>query len=494
SKRKNALNDSPSTSPLSSSSCNINLYDDSNLSTISSEVPKLSRLRSRKLKSPINSNVLQSSSGSEFDDSDFDPSYEPIPQTDTTDNILAENSDDENNMLNIFEPLNIKNMDLLVDFIENSDDDSNYIEDNNENNILFSFSKDQPLTSLSYESFNFNELYGPNVLPSLRLYWSADEHFYNHRISNVMTQKRFLNILRYLHLNDNSCDESIVGFKGRSGIKQYMPMKPVKRGFKIWAICCVITGNLLKFIIYEGKKDSKEKGSLGEKTVLEMTNNYQDKGDCVFFDRFFSSINLVSELLKRKIFACGTMLQNRKYFPKTLLKVDKSLSMGDYDFASSGEISVYKWMDRGKKPVVVVSSFHKGEDITMVKRKNNVGIREDVKCPKSIADYNKYMGGVDHFDQLLECYNISYNKTDELIGQFCSRKTFGPKKVIPSTKRKPTYVGRGRIILPGNNSRLQNVVITCLLQENIIVVGLVALKNMSKDQKSTAMNVRLLFA
>lgn len=67
-------------------------------------------------------------------------------------------------------------------------------------------------------------------------------------------------------------------------------------------------------------------------------------------------------------------------------------------------------MDRGKKPVVVVSSFHKGEDITMVKRKNNVGIREDDKCPKSIADYNKDMGGVDHFDQLLECYKLEVSK------------------------------------------------------------------------------------
>ena len=129
SKRKNTFNDSPSTSLLSSSSCNINSYDDSNLPAISSEVSKLSRLRSRKLKSAINSNVLQNSSGSEFDDSDFDPSYEPIPHTDTTDNILAENSDNENNMLNISEPLNIENMDLLVDFIENSDNDSNYIED-----------------------------------------------------------------------------------------------------------------------------------------------------------------------------------------------------------------------------------------------------------------------------------------------------------------------------------------------------------------------------
>ncbi|CAI6375669.1 unnamed protein product [Macrosiphum euphorbiae] len=113
------------------------------------------------------------------------------------------------------------------------------------------------------------------------------------------------------------------------------------------------------------------------------------------------------------------------------------------------------------------------------------------------------MGGVDHFDQLLECYNITWKSrrwwmklfyyfcdativnsyimytttvkltsnrekplthlmyrsllADELIGQFCNRKAFLPKKVIPSTKRKPTDVGRGRIILAGNKSRLQNV-------------------------------------
>jgi len=176
SKRKNEFNDSPFTSPLSSSSCNINPHDDSNLSTISSEVPKLSRLRSRKLKSTINSNVLQNSSGSEFEDSDFDPSYEPIPHTDTTNNILAENSDNKNNMLNISEPLNIENMDLLVDFIENSDDDSNSIIMNNENNILFSFSKDQPLTSLSYDSFNFNELYGPNVLVDIKKPMQLENH------------------------------------------------------------------------------------------------------------------------------------------------------------------------------------------------------------------------------------------------------------------------------------------------------------------------------
>lgn len=89
---------------------------------------------------------------------------------------------------------------------------------------------------------------------------------------------------------------------------------------------------------YEGKKESKEKGSLGEKTVLEITNNYRDKMYCTFLDSFFFGINLVSKLFKRKIFACRTTMRNRKFFSKTLLKSDKTLKMGFNDFTTLGEI------------------------------------------------------------------------------------------------------------------------------------------------------------
>jgi len=62
------------------------------------------------------------------------------------------------------------------------------------------------------------------------------------------------------------------------------------------------------------------------------------------------------------------MMQNRKYFLKSIIKSDKTLKMGEYDFATSGEISVFKWMDRGKKPVVTVSTIHRGETTSIVKR------------------------------------------------------------------------------------------------------------------------------
>lgn len=46
----------------------------------------------------------------------------------------------------------------------------------------------------------------------------------------------------------------MVAFTGRSTMKQYMPLKPIKRGFKVWAMTDSATGYLLSFDVYTGKK------------------------------------------------------------------------------------------------------------------------------------------------------------------------------------------------------------------------------------------------
>ena len=33
-----------------------------------------------------------------------------------------------------------------------------------------------------------------------------------------------------------SADESVIHFKGRCTFKQYNPMKPIKRGYKLWCV------------------------------------------------------------------------------------------------------------------------------------------------------------------------------------------------------------------------------------------------------------------
>ncbi|XP_029348064.1 piggyBac transposable element-derived protein 4-like, partial [Acyrthosiphon pisum] len=246
---------------------------------------------------------------------------------------------------------------------------------------------------------------GYHELPGIRLYWSNDPNFYCDRVAKVMPVKRFLKLLRCIHLNDNSkmpqrqsqefdklfkirpmlshlqekyktmykpsrhlaVDESMVAFKGRSSMKQFMPLKPIKRGFKVWALADSQSGFLLNFDV----------------------------------------IPLISKLLNDGLFACGTFRVNKKFYPKHLMKSDNKYMPGDIEYAQSKDISVMRWKDRGAKPVTLISNMHNASESTIVNRKNKKGEKIAVKCPVGITDYNKHMGGVDKFDQYMANYSIS---------------------------------------------------------------------------------------
>jgi hypothetical protein len=289
---------------------------------------------------------------------------------------------------------------------------------------------------------------GFHSLPSMRLYWSRDKNFHVSRISSVMSMRRFLKILRYLHANDNekmiprgnvgfdrlfkirplltyfsnifgsvfsphrqlSIDESMIAFKGRSTLKQYMPLKPIKRGFKVWVICCAVTGYMVNFDIYEGKPQGGQREfSLGESIVLKLASAFEHLGYCLFFDRFFTSLPLLDKLLRKKIFGVGTIMPSRKFFPSNKLPLDRDMAVGESAAAmTESNISVSKWRDRGKKSVCVASNMHNPAKKGFVKRTNTHGNKVNISCPNAIVDYNKYMGGVDKFDQHMASYNIAW--------------------------------------------------------------------------------------
>jgi len=134
-----------------------------------------------------------------------------------------------------------------------------------------------------------------------------------------MTVKRFLKLIRFFHINDNSkmptrgpdfdklfkvrplinhlqamysslecpsrhlsIDESMIAFKGRSGMKQYMPMKPIKRGFKVWALADSASGYLINFDIYTGKNNyNLTEFGLGENVVLNLGQYLEMKFHCI---------------------------------------------------------------------------------------------------------------------------------------------------------------------------------------------------------------------
>jgi hypothetical protein len=63
-------------------------------------------------------------------------------------------------------------------------------------------------------------------------------------------------------------DESIIKFKEGSSQKQYMPKKPIKRGYKIWCLADK-SGYLWRFQIYAEKTSRGVEKCLGEKNLMK---------------------------------------------------------------------------------------------------------------------------------------------------------------------------------------------------------------------------------
>ena len=201
----------------------------------------------------------------------------------------------------------------------------------------------------------FCVLMGLVHLPAVDDYWRKDEYFRYSPISDRISRSRFREISRYLHFADNSqlpqrgqpgydklgkvrpvlealqsrflqcynphceqsIDEAMIKFQGRSTLKQFMPAKPTKRGIKVWCRADGHNGYLCEFQVYTGREESNETG-LGARVVTDLSQKLQGKHFHLFFDNFFCSFSLLRSLLMNGLYGCGTARQNYKDFPALL--------------------------------------------------------------------------------------------------------------------------------------------------------------------------------
>ena len=284
-------------------------------------------------------------------------------------------------------------------------------------------------------------------LPSMRDYWKDDWVLGVPEFAKVMPRNRFLDINRYLHLNDNSkipacespdmeklfklrpfleslqakfthcynphkeqaIDEAMIKYKGRTSLKQYMPMKPIKRGIKVWCRADSHSGYLCDFDIYTGRhRDGVERG-LGYSVVTRLCRGIEGKWYNVYFDNFFTSYPLLEDLYSKKILSCGTVRQGRKEFPAVLFdkNATKTMKRGETVWRMKGPILALTWIDN--KPVTISGTITgiPDEQLPEVQRRKKDGTLENVACPPIVSAYNCYMGGVDKNDQMKSYYGIN---------------------------------------------------------------------------------------
>ena len=285
---------------------------------------------------------------------------------------------------------------------------------------------------------------GLAAMPCVRSYWEAETCY--PAVAGIMSRDRFEKLLTLLHFRDNNrvseedkqdriwklrpwlsalrerflmvtpeechaVDEVIVPFKGHSHLKVYMPAKPNKWGFKMWARAGN-SGFLYDFDVYSGAADKSKVSNLGVTGDIVMNLASTLPGDVnhkLFADNFFTSVPLIEALLERGIHYIGTVRANRV---KQCVMDEKELKRGgrgsfDHRVEQRTNCVMVKWLDN--RVVNLLSSYVGTDPVqTAVRWDRKSRSHITVRVPAIVNMYNQFMGGVDLTDMMSSLYKYSY--------------------------------------------------------------------------------------
>ena len=119
-------------------------------------------------------------------------------------------------------------------------------------------------------------------------------------------------------------DETMVGFRGRFGAKQYMPAKPTKYGIKAFTCAGSELSYVLNFLVYTGGDTLETPSSIYStlsqpaRIVLHLLEPYLGKGHTVFTDHYYTSLPLAMTLGECNTSFIGTAIKNRVDLPDAI--------------------------------------------------------------------------------------------------------------------------------------------------------------------------------
>lgn len=280
---------------------------------------------------------------------------------------------------------------------------------------------------------------GYHILPREKMYWENAPDTGTTLVSNAMSRKRYSDIKRYIHFNDNSSinpqdryykvrplldeinialkqfgifsenltiDERMVRYFGRHGCKMYMKNKPVKFGYKLWMLASY-NGYLFHIIPYQGAKE-KSMEPLSQRVVEDLLSVVKNpKHHRVYMDNFFTSYGLCIRLKEKGFCATGTVRDNRMgKCPLVPLKQFSKRERGSSNalFDKVNKIAAVRWNDN--RVVSLLTNFEETKVKSKVERRVKGG-RKEIDIPFCVTSYNKYKNGVDLFDGHIETYFAS---------------------------------------------------------------------------------------
>ena len=267
-----------------------------------------------------------------------------------------------------------------------------------------------------------------------RQLWSADPHNSFQGIGRIMSRDRFLNILRFLHVNDTSkdketdvkadnlyrvrplletvlttcmsayvpskevsIDEMTVPFKGRCKHLQLFKSKPHGSGgaLRVDALCSADTGYCYAFVFEADNTRAQKTGTispLGSRTLwlaeqLPQTLHY------IYMDNLYVTEWLLESLRDRGHYALGTCRHPPKAVKQERVAKDKLDDVrGTLKIALNTTKTVAAFSYYDKSPVHMMTTYRASFEPSIAPRTQR-------ERPQALTDYNNFMNGVDRNDQ-----------------------------------------------------------------------------------------------
>ena len=290
----------------------------------------------------------------------------------------------------------------------------------------------RPTTAAELYAFLGAHLFmGIDRLPRTHMYWS--QTFGHPLLTTLFSRDRFMQLLRFFRvvaadedaaardplphvrslatkLNASfaahaapsqrlALDEAMVAYKGRATIKQYIPSKPHKWGYKIY--CLSSEDYLLRFEIYAGREERSADGATYD-TVMRMLQGYEDKAHILFTDNWFTSPSILLALQHKGIRLCGSVRRNRRGMPAIPEADVRSLRQGEWIQRQKKDATVAVWRDQ--KTMWLLYNHCSPTEAASLDRWNDAGRKVSVGCPRAIRDYFYGARSVDVLSQLHYAY------------------------------------------------------------------------------------------
>jgi len=222
-----------------------------------------------------------------------------------------------------------------------------------------------------------------------------------HKIRPLM--EKIINTSRSLYAPKEflSIDESMVKFNGRNTMKVFMPLKPIRYGFKVYMLTEASTGYVLSWVMHQGQK------STVIDTLSLLVDGYENKGFTISMDRFYTTIDAMLYLTDLGFSVYAAAMKNRIKKNNQMTKDLKALKKGEIRFYYSYayQILLSCWYD--SKVVLVLSNTGDSSLETVIRNRKDTNRKHkkvEIDCPQNICIYQKTARGVDHFDQMLSYY------------------------------------------------------------------------------------------